>query len=715
MAALAVVGGLATRVPPVWAADPVVEADVVIYGGTSAGIAGAVQARRMGLTVVVIEPGRRVGGLTSGGLGQTDIGNKDVIGGISREFYRAVHDHYKDEKSWTWQKREEYRGSGQSKTDESEDTMWTFEPSVALQIYQQWIERDQIPVVYGERLRREGEARTARRENGWRVAEPGRVSKGVVMDGTRIREIVMESGKVFRGKYFMDATYEGDLFAGAGVSFTVGREGNEIYEETYNGVQTLQAMKHQLMPGIDPYVEPGNPASGLLPMLDAEGPGAEGSSDHRVQAYCFRMCLTDHPENRIPFHKPDGYREIDYELLLRNFEAGEIGFPWINAPMPNRKTDTNNRTGFSTDFIGANYAYPEATYEDRKKMVAAHLQYQQGFMWTMANHPRVPEKIRSHFARFGMTKDEFTEGAGWQDQLYIREARRMIGAFVMSQKHCQGKELVEDSIGMAAYTMDSHNTQRYVDEKGHARNEGDVQVGGFPPYPISWKSLLPRQEECSNLAVPVSLSASHIAFGSIRMEPVFMILAQSAVTAIGYAIKEGGEAALHDINYAQLRKRLLNVGQILERPTSAGVRGHLIPLDGLKGKVVDDTQAKLEGAWKKSTVESGIHLGYHHDNNMNKGSLSAEFTAELPAAGRYRVDVAFTAHQNRATNVPVVIRHAEGETIILLNQRQLEGIAEGFKAVGTFAFNPKSEVIIRNDGTDGHVVIDAVRWAPVEN
>ena len=514
--------------------------DLVIYGGTSGGVAAAIQASRMGKSVVLIEPTSRLGGLTSGGLGQTDIGNKQAIGGLSREFYVRIAKHYSDPSAWKWQKREEYRDSGQTRTDAGEATMWTFEPSAALKVFQAMIAEAKIPVVYRERLD---------------------LRRGVEKEGARITAIRMESGRRYQGRMFIDATYEGDVMAKAGVTYTVGREANKTYAETLNGVQTLNARNHNLVTGIDPYRRKGDRTSGLLPGIDPNGPGVEGDGDRRVQAYCYRMCLTDHPENRIPFHKPEDYDEIEYELLLRNFEAGHTGMPWINSSMPNRKTDTNNRTGFSTDFIGQNYAYPDADYATRAAIAARHRRYQQGLMWTLANHPRVPDTIRNEFARWGMTKDEFTEGRGWQEQLYVREARRMTGELVMTQHHCQGRERVTDAVGMAAYTMDSHNTQRYVNAEGFVRNEGNVEVGGFPPYPISYRSIIPKRAECENLLVPVCLSASHIAYGSIRMEPVFMVLGQSAATAAAQAIDD--RVAVQNVNYDKLRARLVADQQVL--------------------------------------------------------------------------------------------------------------------------------------------------------
>jgi hypothetical protein len=530
----------------VLAQPAVVERDIVIYGATAAGVSAAVQAKRMGKSAVVVEPGRRIGGMTTGGLGQTDIGNKDVIGGIAREFYIAIRDHYQKPGAWKFQNPEEYKPMKYIRNNAAADAMWTFEPGAALSVFEQWVRRDGIEIIKGERLDRRREALA--------FVAPG---------SARLKSFRTESGREFRGKMFIDATYEGDLMALAGVRYTVGREANAEYKETLNGVQTLNAKQHNLSPRVDPYRIKGDPAGGLLPFIDPKGPGVEGADDKRVQAYCYRMCLTDHPDNRVAFMKPGGYREDWYELLFRDYEAGQDKLPWINSGMPNRKTDTNNKHGYSTDFIGQNYDYPDADYATRERIAKEHLLYQKGLMWTLAYHPRVPAAVRAEISRWGVTRDEFVESQGWPEQLYVREARRMTGALVMTQHHCQGREVAADSAGMAAYTMDSHNVQRYVDAQGFARNEGDVQVGGFPPYPVSYRAIVPVKEECENLIVPVCLSASHIAYGSIRMEPVFMVLGQSAATAAACAIDD--KVAVQDVDYAKLRARLLKDGQVLER------------------------------------------------------------------------------------------------------------------------------------------------------
>ncbi len=667
--------------------------DVVIYGGTSGGVAAAIQVKRMGKSVVLIEPTKRLGGLTTGGLGQTDIGNKQAIGGISREFYQRVRRHYDLPEAWKWQTRETYKDSGQTRTEAVEPTMWTFEPSAALAIMDEMIREAGVEVVFGERLDRQS---------------------GVKKEAARIVAITMESGRAFAGRMFIDATYEGDLMAAA-VSYTVGREANAQFGETINGVQTLKSTGHQLKPGIDPYLRKGDASSGLLPHIDPKGPGEEGAGDKRVQAYTFRMCLTDHPENRIPFHKPEGYDESWFELLFRNIEAGESGTPWINSSMPNRKTDTNNRTGFSTDFIGQNYAYPEASYAEREKIVARHRLYQQGLMWTLANHERVPEKTRREFARWGMCKDEFTEGGGWQEQLYIREARRLVSDYVMTQHHCQGREKVEDVVSLAAYTMDSHNVQRYVTAEGQARNEGNIEVGGFPPYGISYRSLVPKESECGNLFVPVCLSATHIAYGSIRMEPVFMVLGQSAATAACQAID--ANVPVQKLDYARLRERLLADKQVLDHIGPARSARTGIDPQKLPGVIVDDADAKLTGAWQENDLSKPfIGAGYRHDGGARDGTFTARFETTLPKPGRYEVRLAYTPNKNRATNVPVEIHHAGGSVTAQISQRTPPPIDDAFVSLGSFEFaaDKPAAVIISNLQADGFVIIDAVQWLPVE-
>ena len=560
----------------------VIETDVCVFGATSGGIAAALQAARMGKSVVIAEPGKFIGGLTTGGLGATDIGNKAAIGGIAREFYQRVARHYAQDAAWKFEKREEYfarRGGGQTKASNltgADSTMWTFEPHVADEILSAMLREAKVQVYFDQRI------------------------EFVRKDAARILEMVVENANTYRAKMFIDATYEGDLMAKADVTFHVGRESNREHDETLNGLRG-ETPKHQFTVAVDPYLKPGRPESGLLPFLQGEFAGAgkngsdsaeeelaltsdgspkkfpirgkSGDGDRRVQTYNYRLCFTTNAANRTPVLPPAGYDAAKYELLARYLEAlvaagkkPRLAEFWNPIWLPNHKTDINNNGGFSTDFIGANWEFPEADYKTRERIAREHEDYTRGFITFLATSPRVPENIRNEMQTWGPCKDEFNTTDGWPNQLYVREARRMISDYVMTESHCRGKQRADDAIALAAYNMDSHNVQRYA-RNGRAENEGDVQVPPMNPYPISYRSLVPKRSEAENLLVPVCLSASHIAYGSIRMEPVFMILGQSAATAACLAIDVN--IRVQKVDYAKLRTRLLADKQVLEWGASA--------------------------------------------------------------------------------------------------------------------------------------------------
>ncbi|MDN5211733.1 FAD-dependent oxidoreductase [Fulvivirgaceae bacterium BMA12] len=521
--------------------EGVYQADVIVYGGTSAAVIAAVQVAKSGKSVMVVSPDTHLGGLSSGGLGWTDTGDKEVIGGLAREFYHRIFLHYEKESSWKWQPREAYgnRGQGTPAIDGDARTMWIFEPHAAEQVFEDFVAEHEVKVFRDEWLDREA---------------------GLAKEGTKIVSIRTLSGKIFEGKVFIDATYEGDLMASAGVDYRVGREANSVYGEEWNGIQVgILHHDHHFKSDIDPYVVEGDSSSGLLPYISPEDPGKRGDGDHRMQAYCFRMCLTDNPENRVPFSKPEGYDPAMYQLLARVLKTGRDDIFHKFDAIPNRKTDTNNHGPFSTDFIGMNYEYPEGSYELRKKIIAEHEAYQKGLMYFLANDPQVPADIRNEMQKWGLAKDEFTDNGNWPHQIYVREARRMIGEHVLTENDVLGKRKVPKPIGMGSYTMDSHNVQRYVKPDRFVQNEGDIGVKPKEPYNIAYGSIVPLIDQCTNLLVPVCLSSSHIAFGSVRMEPVFMILGQSAATAAVQAITQN--QAVQDIDYGQLKQQLIKDGQ----------------------------------------------------------------------------------------------------------------------------------------------------------
>jgi len=520
--------------------------DLVIYGGTAAAVTAAVQARQMNRSVVIVSPDKHLGGLSSGGLGFTDTGNKAVIGGLAREFYHRVWQHYNRPEAWTWEKREAFgnKGQGTPAMDGENRTMWIFEPHVAEEVFEGFIREYRIPVLREEWLDRKS---------------------GVVKRGARIVSIRTLSGKTFTGRMFIDATYEGDLMAAAGVRYHVGREGKKTYGEEWAGVQTgvLHHRHHfgVLPEKISPYVIPGDPGSGVLARISTAPPGEYGAGDDKVQAYCFRMCLTDHPGNIVPFPKPEGYDAKQYELLLRIFQAGWRETFQKFDRIPNQKTDTNNHGPFSTDNIGMNYDYPEASYERRREIIREHEQYQKGLLWFIANDPRVPEEVRTAFGKWGLARDEFKDNGNWPHQIYVREARRMIGSYVMTEHELLKRRATPEPVGMGSYGIDSHNIQRYITPEGYVQNEGDIGVSTKGPYQIAYGSLVPKKGEAENLLVPVAVSSSHIAYGSIRMEPVFMILGQSAATAAVLAIE--GKTTVQDVPYAKLEERLRKDRQVL--------------------------------------------------------------------------------------------------------------------------------------------------------
>lgn len=640
--------------------------DVVIYGGTSAGVMAAYTARKMGKTVLLIEQGSRLGGLTTGGLGYTDIGNKYAITGLSRDFYRRLGTHY------------------------GKFEQWIFEPSVAKALFEEYIDKAGIEVLYNHRI------------------------VSLEKENASIREIALENSedpspdtrRTVTGKMFIDTSYEGDLLAMAGVSYFVGRESNSDYNETYNGVQLMNG--HQFPDGIDPYKISGDTTSGLLWGISNNKLEPDGTGDKKEQAYNYRICLTDDPNNLAPITRPEGYDSTKYELLLRLIEAQperrKLNDFFIWSGMPNRKTDINNRGGFSTDMIGMNYGYPEGTYAEREQIIKEHEQYTKGLLYFYATDPRVPEELRKEMQQWGYPKDEYLENDNWSPQLYIREARRMVGEYVMTQANCQGKEVVEDGVGMAAYTMDSHNCQRLVvekDGKKMVKNEGNVEIGGFGPYPISYRSIIPKAEECKNLLVPVCLSATHIAFGSIRMEPVFMVLAQSAAVAAVMAID--ASSSVQEVDVEELRQELES------NPLADGSAPDIL--------IDNDDQEKVTvtGTWERKT-SGGYGPSYLLGESAGTGN-SITFASNVSNGGTYDVYTYIPKIEGGSSKLSLVVKTQAGESEVELNLAELEveGQTSGeWMHAGAYTLEQGSDVaiILSNEGADGTVVADAMLFVP---
>jgi hypothetical protein len=443
-----------------------------------------------------------------------------------------------------------------------------------------------------------------------------------------------------------------------------------------------------------------------LPFVQPGDGGAPGDGDHRIQAYNYRLCFTQNATNRLPHVVPPNYEPARYELLGRLLDARLAAGDTLTvnsflsvSSMPNGKTDLNNNGAFSTDFIGMNYAYPTNTYAERERMDREHREYIQGFVHYLATSPRSPASLRTAMVSWGPTRDEWPETGGYSPQIYVREARRMVSDYVMTQADCSSARVAPESICLGSYTMDSHNLQRIV-KNGFAHNEGDVQVGVPRPYPISYRSIVPRVGECENLFVTFAIAASHIAFGSTRMEPVFMMASQSAATAAAFAIDDN--VPVQQVNYAKLALQLTADGQVL----TWGQPGDS------SGIIVDNSDAGVQfsGVWSNSTSSAGYWgADYQHDVNEAKGNKSATFRPNLPETDTYHVYLRWTTHANRATNAPVDIVHPGGTNTVLVNQTLNNGT---WVNLLTTNFNTGTNGVlrIRTTGTTGFVIADAARW-----
>jgi hypothetical protein len=668
-------------------APRMVECDVAVYGGTPAGVTAAIQAARMGRKVVLLSFNQHVGGMTSGGLTATDLGRKESIGGLALEFYDRI------------------------------GTKSNFRPAEAEALFRAMLEEAGVRVLRGRAL------------------------KSVAMENSRVLSASMETGETIRARMFVDATYEGDLFAAANVSYRVGREPAGAYGETLAGQWQQVSWKDVYQFGrlpLSPHVKPEDPQSGLLPEIASESAGNPGEGDSKVQAYNFRMYLSDRV-GKIPFPRPNGYDPGRYDLLARflnldsrlKWTLNYTVAPMTDGPVQMRKGDSNNAGSFSSDYVGGNYRWPDGTYEPgsftklppprrglpmplselyelRERIFQDHVGYQQGLMYFLANDSRVPENLRARVNRFGLDPREFQDTAFWPHQLYVREGRRMVSEYVMTQADCESKRIADDSVGLASYAMDSHFCQRVVvEENGQTtvRNEGGFGHGFPRPYPVSYRALVPRKAECENLLVPVCLSSSHVAYGSVRMEPVFMILGQSAGTAAALAMDEG--IAVQDLKYAPLKARLEMDGQRLVWRDERTMR----QAKSLAGLVMDDAAAKTTGAWISGTLAPVSGTAYLHDGNNGKGDKTVTFEIEVPKPGTYQVNLLYVANPNRSTRTPVTVSPGDVKKEVIVNQRKRVGNG---RSLGIYRIENVVTVTVSNRDTDGFVVVDGVQLLPKE-
>ena len=633
------------------------EADVCIYGATSGGVTAAMAASRQHCSVILVEPKRHVGGLSAGGLGETDVGRPMAITGLARQFYRDLGRHY---------------GVFEA---------WNFEPHAAEDLYLQYLEKAHVRTLLRKRL------------------------NSVEKEGTRIQSITIEPSdgsdpsdpseraglEKIRAKVFIDCTYEGDLMARAGVSYAVGREANSVYGETKDGVEP--GPRHQFPDGVSPYAREGDPSSGLIFGVSPEPLAPTGTGDKKVQAYCFRLCLTKNPENQIPFTRPDSYDPAKYELSRRLIRAGHpksLNNLLIISGMPNQKTDINSLAGQSTDFYGQNWSYPDGDYAERARIWKEHEEYTKGLVWFLATDEAVPEPIRKEMSSYGWPKDEYKDNGGFTHELYVREARRMIGEYVMTEQNCRSQRTVDDGIAFASYNMDSHHTQTII-VHGMVKNEGEVTVHLDREYPVSYRSLTPKREECTNLLVPVCLSSSHIAYGSIRMEPVFMSLGQAAGVAAGMAAKSG--ATVQGLEMKDLRHTLDADPYLDSRPPD--VHSHWLR---------QPAEIEREGDWKELAETAWASNEKFLRCETPGARQRLHFRPKVDRAGIY--DVTFynpvSALPLKPGKVTVRIRYADGAKTVTYDPAAHSTLNSRTFSFGQFPFKPDgaAEVELIADGLE---------------
>jgi len=637
--------------------------DVCVYGGTSAGVIAAYTAAKQNKKVILIEPGNHLGGLSSGGLGYTDIGNKYVVTGLARNFYRRMGRHY-----------------GKFET-------WIFEPHAAEAIFNDYIKEANVPVLYQYRI-----VDAVKKNNS---------IQNITIEHSAIPQ--SSTNKTITAKMFIDCSYEGDLLAKAGVSYTVGREDNSTYNETWNGVQLLD--KHQFPDGIDPYKIPGDSSSGLLWGISKNPVLTNGTGNKMVQTYNYRLCLTNDPANKIEITRPDGYDSTMFEILLRYiavFKPKELNDRVLKIDMmPNHKTDINNNGPFSTDYIGMNWNYPDGDYNTREKILQDQLHYTKSLLYFIGHDPRMPAHLRNEMLQWGYPKDEYTDNNNITPQAYIRESRRMIGAYVMTQNNCEGRETITDAVGMAAYTMDSHNCERLI-VNGMVKNEGDVQKGGFGPYPISYRSLIPKENECNNLYVPVCLSASHIAYGSIRMEPVFMVLAQSSAAAACMAIDK--KQTVQQVDVKQLQQLLTS------NPLMDGSVAEILVDDN------DATQVTITGPHQVEKTGGYGNTWIKIPPKEGNNETQVIYKPEIKTSGRYTIYAYQSSIDKAASKTHFIIQNGNSKKdIFIAPHTNVEGQTSGeWVSLGTYELKKGKSIQVTVSGkeVDGVMMADAVLLVP---
>ncbi len=658
--------------------------DVIVYGATPGGFCAAIAAAREGASVILLEPTAHVGGVNTGGLCFSDSNQtvRSTVMGLFDEWHARIEKDYQQ------------RGIVLPyKVSEKDHTHWTYEPHVAAKITKEMLDEAGVKVL------------------------TKRVLKSVTKDGTRITKLITSEGD-FGARTYIDGTYEGDLMAAAGVNWTIGREGRKEFGESLAGKQYPKAKMAISGLGAD-----GKP----LPLITTTDAGPEDAGDKNVMVYSFRLCVTKDAANRVQFPKPAKYDPARFELVRRYFaQEKRPHILWDLYPLPGNKFDANNGIGkqFSMGLVGACNGWSEADEAGRAAIWEAHKQYTLELYHFLTTDAAVPERLRKEISELGLCRDEFADYGHWSPQLYVREGRRMIGEYIVSQKDIMEEPKKEDAIVVSSFPIDSHDCQR-VGTGGFVVNEGTimpVRMAGRKhgyPYHIPYRAITPKAAECSNLLVPVALSCTHVGMSSIRVEPTWMILGQSAGIAAALSAKQ--DIAVQKLPYPALRERLLAQKQVLDLPVLPDLppepKGVMnIDPKTLPGIVLDDAQAELKGPWSRSSnFKPHIGTGYLHDDQHGDGQSSATFRFKAPKPGKYDLRMAYSAHETRATNVPVSIQDGDKVIEMLVDQTRPLLVGEAFRSIGMVELKQGIETIltIRNARTDGFVILDALQLLPV--
>ena len=634
--------------------------DLVVYGGSSSGVIAAYAGAKEGLKVALLSEGKHVGGLTASGLGSVDYGYYETIGGYTNRFFLDVAAQYGSKKP-----------------------AFLIEPSVAEKTFLKMLQEAGVTIFYNARLKEK---------------------TGVVKNGKNIEKLLVENGDIFRGKMFIDASYEADLMAWAKVSYTYGRESRAQYGESEAGIGTRPIKPVKLS---DKKLKEIKAITREFPLDYLYGDvGERFAGDKKTQAYCFRMTLTTKEGNKVPFAKPEGYNPLRYNFLLeriRNNNYTKFDDVCTIYKLPNEKTDINH-----LDLTNAGHGYPEGSYAEREKIIKYHKDYQMGYLWFVANDPAVPEVLRTDAQRWGLAKDEFTDNGNWPYLLYTRETRRMVGDYVMRQQDAWENPYKDDVIALGSYSIDFHEVQQIVTPGNYLVSEGGHRYISFRPYQIAYRSITPKPQDCGNLLVTTCLSSSHVIYGSLRMEPVYMMLGHAAATAAAVAIQ--GNTTVQQVPVKQLQEKLKAEGQIFDFNTPPGAYLSRTPY---KGITVDDFETEMTGKWGRGwKTMPFLDGGYRSANKSEEETHTMTFTPDLPQDGEYEVFIMYAPDKNRATNALVTIQTAEGIKELRVDQTRKPTVDTWWQSLGKFRFKKgtSGKVIFSNKEANGIVIGDAVRF-----